>query len=311
MSEARTPPRYDWNDIVYFLAVARHKNLGRAAKALKVDHTTVGRRVRELERSLGANLFKRSRTGFALTEMGSRLLRHAEGMENQANALTECLGVGEDAGGAVRIATMEGIGSLYLTPKLYAFRKQYPGVQVELITDTRTLDLTRREAEVFVTFFRPGGRSLQTHKAGEFRVSLYAAEAYFADRARPCSIRDLEEHDFIDFIDEYVHVRENRWLSDVFRPANVGFRSTSLIAQYAAVSSGQGIAMLPSFVAAQNPALVPVLPELSTMRDVWLSAHDDLVHVARVKAVLGFLQKMITNDGAFLRGERSAPDHSS
>jgi DNA-binding transcriptional LysR family regulator len=302
MSEARALLRYDWNDIVYFLAVARHKNLGRAAKVLKVDHTTVGRRVRELERSLGANLFKRSRTGFALTEIGTRLLRHAEGMENQANALTETVGVGVDAGGAVRIATMEGIGSFYLTARLGAFRQQHPGIQVELITDTRMLDLTRREAEVFVTFFRPPGRSLQTTKAGEFRVSLFASDAYVARHGEPKKTADLEPHDFIDFIDEYISVSENRWLSDVYRPANIVFRSTSLVAQYAAVTSGQGIAMLPSFVAANNPSLTPVLPELSTVRDIWISTHEDTLHVSRVKEVVKFLQRQIKDDQDFLRG---------
>ncbi|MFD1703498.1 LysR family transcriptional regulator [Methylopila henanensis] len=306
MAAVKAQPRYDWNDIVYFLAVARQKNLARAAKALKVDHTTVGRRIRELERSLGASLFKRSRTGFTLTETGLRLLQHAEGMENQANALTEAVGAGGDAGGAVRIATMEGMGSLYLTTCFGAFRRQYPGIQIELITDTRTLDLTRREAEVFVSFNRPVGRRLSTRKIGEFRVSLYAAEAYFADRPRPTSARDLDEHDFIDFIDEYIHVRENRWLSDIFRPAHVGFRSTSLIAQYVSASSGQGIAMLPSFVAAHNPALIPVLPELSTVRDVWLSVHEDLVHIARIKAVAGFLEKRLAADRGFLLGETGA-----
>ncbi|MFJ5486558.1 LysR family transcriptional regulator [Hansschlegelia beijingensis] len=302
MSEARAPLRYDWNDIVYFLAVARHKNLGRAAKVLRVDHTTVSRRVRELERSLGANLFKRSRTGFTLTEIGTRLMRHAEGMENQANALTETVGVGSDAGGAVRIATMEGIGSFYLTARLGAFRERHPGILVELITDTRTLDLTRREAEIFVTFFRPPGRGLQTAKAGEFRVSLFASEAYLARHGHPSKTADLEAHDFIDFVDEYISVNENKWLSDVYRPANTVFRSTSLVAQYAAVTSGQGIAMLPSFVAANNPSLKPVLPKLSTVRDIWISTHDDTLHVSRIKEVVKFLQRQIQEDQDFLRG---------
>lgn len=303
MAGMKAQPHYDWNDIVYFLAVARQRNLARAAKALKVDHTTVGRRVRELELSLGTSLFKRSRAGFTLTEAGLRLLRHAEGMENHANALTEAIGASGDAGGAVRIATMEGMGSFYLTTCFGPFRRQYPGIQIELITDTRMLDLSRREAEVFVSFNRPVGRRLSTRKIGEFRVSLFAAASYFADRPRPTCARDLEEHEFIDFIDEYIHVRENRWLSDILRPTHVGFRSTSLVAQYVGASSGQGIAMLPSFVAAHNPALVPVLPALSTVRDIWLSVHEDLVHIARIKAVAGFLETWLAADRAFLLGE--------
>jgi len=86
--------RYNWDDIIYFLEVARARNLVRAGQKLKVDHTTVSRRVRELERSLNTTLFKRSKSGFALTETGLRLLQYAEAMENQANLIVETF-VGE------------------------------------------------------------------------------------------------------------------------------------------------------------------------------------------------------------------------
>ena len=81
--------RYDWNDVVYFLEVARQRNLVRASQKFKVDHTTVSRRIRELERSLNSTLFKRSKSGFTLTEIGLRLLQYAEGMESKANSMIE------------------------------------------------------------------------------------------------------------------------------------------------------------------------------------------------------------------------------
>jgi DNA-binding transcriptional LysR family regulator len=168
--------RYDWNDVVYFLEVARQRNLVRAAEKLKVDHTTVSRRIRELEKSLNSTLFKRSKSGFTLTEIGLRLLQYAEGMESQANSIVEAIGLQEaDAGGAVRIAAMEGIGSFYLTKCIGDFNKLYPSIQVELITDTRLLDLSRREADIFVSFFRPQGKRLSIRKVGEFKISLYSS----------------------------------------------------------------------------------------------------------------------------------------
>src|ERR1700761_9206926 len=129
--------RYNWDDVIFFLEVARARNLVRAGQKLKVDHTTVSRRVRELERSLNISLFKRSKAGFSLTEAGLRLLQFAEGMENNANAIVETVVGSEkaDAFGAVRIASMEGIGSMYLTRCMADFNKVYPSIQVELITD--------------------------------------------------------------------------------------------------------------------------------------------------------------------------------
>ena len=164
--------RYNWDDILYFLEVARTRNLVRAGQKLKVDHTTVSRRIRELERSLNTTLFKRSKAGFSLTEAGLRLLQFAEGMENNANAIIETVVGSEkaDAFGAVRIASMEGIGSMYLTNCMADFNKVYPSIQAELITDTRLLDMTRREADIFVSFFRPKGRRLSVKKIGEFKI---------------------------------------------------------------------------------------------------------------------------------------------
>ena len=303
--------RYDWNDVVYFLEVARQRNLVRAAEKLKVDHTTVSRRIRELERSLNSTLFKRSKSGFTLTEIGLRLLQYAEGMESQANSMIEAIGLQEaDAGGAVRIAAMEGIGSFYLTKCIGDFNKLYPSIQVELITDTRLLDLSRREADIFVSFFRPQGKRLSIKKLGEFKISLYSSSTYFDERPYPKTVKELEAHAFIDFIEDHIYSKENRWLSDILRPAHTIFRSTSLVAQYIAVTNGQGIAMLPSYVAANDKELRPVLPELFSMRDIWLSVHEDLLHIARIKAVTAFLEKRVEADKALLTSVRGKTPRS-
>jgi DNA-binding transcriptional LysR family regulator len=226
-------------------------------------------------------------------------------MESQANSIVEAIGLQEaDAGGAVRIAAMEGIGSFYLTKCIGDFNKLYPSIQVELITDTRLLDLSRREADIFVSFFRPQGKRLSIRKVGEFKISLYSSSDYFDSRTYPKTLKELEDHAFIDFIDDHIYSKENRWLSDILRPAHTIFRSTSLVAQYIAVSEGQGIAMLPSYVAANDRDLRPVMPELFSMRDIWLSVHEDLLHIARIKAVIAFLEKRVEADKALLTSVR-------
>jgi DNA-binding transcriptional LysR family regulator len=105
-------------------------------------------------------------------------------------------------------------------------------------------------------------------------------------------------------IEDHIYSKENRWLSDILRPAHTVFRSTSLVAQYIAVSNGQGIAMLPSYVAANDKELRPVMPELFSMRDIWLSVHEDLLHIARIKAVTAFLEKRVEADKALLTSVR-------
>lgn len=307
VAKAARTLRYNWDDIIFFLEVARARNLVRAGQKLKVDHTTVSRRVRELERSLNTTLFKRSKAGFSLTEAGLRLLQFAEGMENNANAIVETVVGSEqtDAAGAVRIASMEGIGSMYLTTCMAEFNKAYPSIQVELITDTRLLDMTRREADIFISFFKPKGRRLSVKKIGEFKIFLYASSGYLQRQRRPTNLKDLDDHGFIDFIDEHIHIKENRWLSDILRPMHVVFRSTSLVSQYMAASGGLGVAMLPSYVAAHNKDLRPILPNYFSIRDIWLSVHEDLLHIGRIKAVMNFLEKRVAADREYLMSAKS------
>jgi len=296
-------PRYDWQDITYFLELARHGQLVGAAKRLKVNHTTVSRRIRELEHSLNCKLFSRSKAGFVLTEAGQKIFEHAEAMEFRANSIAQVVGFkGSEAGGPVRIATMEGLGSFYLSPRLQLFYEGHPSVIIELVTSSQWINLSKREADIFISFTKPTERRLSVSKIGEFRVSLFASKAYLKRKGVPERKSDLERHEFIDYIDDLIQIQAVRWLADVFTPRQVVFRSTSLIAQYASASSGLGIASLPTFVAAHDQSLCPVLPALGTKRDIWLSVHKDLEHLSGVHAVTCFLSEQISRDQEFLIG---------
>jgi DNA-binding transcriptional LysR family regulator len=299
----KVPVRYDWRDIVFFLELVRHGQLVGAAKRLKVNHTTVSRRIRELERALKTKLFSRTKSGFVLTEAGFKILEHAEAMEYRANSIAQEVGIeGEQAGGPVRIATMEGIGSFYLAPRIKRFHDLHPAVLIELVTSSGLINLSRREADIFISFPRPAERRLAAHKIGEFQVGLFAASAYIKRRGVPERKTELDRHDFVDYIDDLIQIQAVRWMSDVIVPRNVVFRSTSLIAQYTSASMGLGIAMLPTFVAAHNPDLRRLLPKLSATRDIWLSVHEDLQHSSKIDAVVRFVTDLVRRDQDFLLG---------
>jgi DNA-binding transcriptional LysR family regulator len=195
---------------------------------------------------------------------------------------------------------MEGFGSLYLSRCVSDFNKIHPLIQIELLTDTRMMHFDRREADVFVSFFRPQGKRILSKKIGEFKISLYGSTKYRDRHGYPNTIKELEQHTFIDFIDDHIYVNENRWLSDILRPKHIIFRSTSLMAQCMSASEGQGIVMLPSFAATFNKDLQPIMPQLFTIRDIWLAVHEDLLHISRIKILLAFLTKRVERDREFL-----------
>src|SRR4051812_14487490 len=136
----------DWDDLRYFLAVAREGSLSAAADTLRVTQPTVGRRITALQRRLGAKLFTPTRTGQALSPSGRRLLPHAERMEHEGLAAERATS-GSDAGlrGRVRVTASEWLVGAVLGPMLRPFVSRYPELELELVADVRHLSLTRRD----------------------------------------------------------------------------------------------------------------------------------------------------------------------
>lgn len=294
---------FDWNDLRYFLELARQGRLAPAAKRLQVDHSTVGRRIAELEKALNAKLFDRTPAGFLLTEAGQRLLAHAEAMEVESLAIAEHAGQAAALSGTVRLATMEGLASFYLAPRLIEFYRSHPGITVELITSTQLLSLTKREADVSLSFVRPNGSRLILREIGRVGLQLYGAPSYLEEHGTPRSLEGLKNHRFVAYIDGLVQISEVLWLYDAIKEPNVVFRSTSMIAQHNAAAAGLGLVMSPSFIASGDARLRAVPIEgLSVKRELWLSTHEDFRDMARVKAVMDFIKEQVLRDQQYLEG---------
>ena len=293
---------FNWNDLVFFLELARQTRLAPAARRLKVDHTTVSRRIAELEKDLSIKLFDRKPDGFVLTEQGHRLFAIAERIEVEANSIPNAFGAEQSAAtGRVRVATMEGIGAFYLGERFAELAEREPGVVVELVTERHLISLSKREADLSISFVQPIGQRLVVRKLGSFRLALFASAEYLARRGLPKSREDLPGHTFVDYVEDLVAIQPVHWLLDVLEPASVSLRSSSMHAQQNAVAAGAGIGLLPLFSAKTNPKLLPVLSDdVKVYRDVFLSAHEDFEFLGRVRLVIRHLMTVFDRDKAFL-----------
>jgi DNA-binding transcriptional LysR family regulator len=289
---------FDWDNLKVFVQTARAGNLSAAAKRLKVDQSTVSRRVALLETALGAALFERQTSGLRLTELGERLLRHAERVESAVIALQEEIVDDEKAAPArVRLATMEGIASLYLAQRLAPLRRTHPGLGIELVTSPQTVYVHRREADLFLSFFKPTGRGLISTQVGRFRLRLYASREYLEERGLPTTVSDLRRHAFVSYIEDLIQVDAVRWLDDVIDDPSILFRSNSMIAQMNAAAGGAGLVLLPDFATDRRHDLIPVLPrEAVTTRELWMNVHCDLQYAQRVRTIARYLTALFAND---------------
>jgi len=281
----------DWNDLQYFLSVARTGRLTEAARRLGTDHATVSRRVKALETALAARLFERSPRGYALTEAGERLLVHAERMESSAARMqSEIAGENMALGGAVRLGAPDGFGSYFLAPRIGTLTRQYPGLDLQIVAMPRVFSLSKREADIAIGFHRPTEGRLVSRKLTDYRLHLYASRSYLACHDPIESRDDLAGHLVIGYIPDLIFAPELDYLPQVSPQIKPRLTSTNLIAQMRATAAGTGLCVLPDFMAVENADLRPVLPnQIDIVRTFWLVLHADLRDTARVRAVADFI----------------------
>ncbi|MBW7836606.1 MAG: LysR family transcriptional regulator [Sphingomonadales bacterium] len=286
---------FNWDDLRFFLELARKGRLVSAAQRLHVDHTTVSRRIAQLEEAVNARLFDKSPQGYQLTEAGRRLMPYAEAVEAQSIAVYKDIS-GKDAqlSGTVRLATTEAVGSQVIAHHLPRFRARHPGIELELIAETRRLSLSKREADLAIALARPESGRLVAKKLATYRLGLYAAPGYLASAPAIAKREDLSAHPFISYIDDLLQMPELRFMESIVKEPNIVFRSSNMMAQYNACVEGVGLAFLHAFMAEYDPRLRPVLAsDVAIERELWLVVHEDLRHVARVDAVCEFLTDLL------------------
>ncbi|WOH59187.1 LysR family transcriptional regulator [Bradyrhizobium sp. BWC-3-1] len=176
----------EWEDLRYFLHLAREKSLSGAARKLGTTQPTMSRRLELFESKLGAILFDRFPSGLRLSDTGRQILDYAERMEDAALA-AQRIAVGSSAGltGTVRVTSPEWLGARILSPLLAKFCAAHPTVTVELVTDAEALSLTRREIDVALRFGRFQQDGLMQRKIASIPFELYAAAAYLKAKGPP------------------------------------------------------------------------------------------------------------------------------
>ncbi|APF36113.1 LysR family transcriptional regulator [Chelatococcus daeguensis] len=283
--------RFDWDDLRFFLAVARAGRLTVAARRLGADHATVSRRITALEDALKAKLFERRPQGYALTEHGERLLAKAETIESEALAAQSEIGGADLAlSGTVRIGAPDGFGTFFLAPRIGRLAERYPELEIQLVAMPRLLSLSKREADIAISLNPPKEGKIVARKLADYRLGLYAAPAYLAAHPAIIAPQDLFEHQLIGYIDDLIFTPELDYLDDIAKGLRPRLQSSNLIAQMHATIAGAGLCVLPDFMAAGDPRLVPVLRrEVELVRSFWLIVHADLRDVARVRATVDFL----------------------
>ncbi|MDX9998392.1 MAG: LysR family transcriptional regulator [Phenylobacterium sp.] len=270
----------DWEDLRYFLAVAKARTATGAARELKASPSTVIKRVSDLERSLGQLLFDRSREGYALTAFGQAILQRALPLEAAAHDIARFAeGAPTAPSGLVRVSTTESLASGWLAPRLAAFHRQHPAIQIEIFAGAEVVSLGRREADVALRLARPEGGDLRARRVGEVAFAGYRLRG-----------ADVDPGAWIAFHEQPARTAIARLAETRLGGRAPVLRAGDFATHQAAARSGLACAVLPCFLGDPDPLLErvePGDPQLSL--GLWLVVHRDLRSAPRVQAVLDFL----------------------
>jgi DNA-binding transcriptional LysR family regulator len=289
----------EWDDLKHFLAVARSGSLTEAARELKTSPATVGRRIAALESKLATRLFDRQQTGYTLTGSGEAIRVKAENVEEAILAVErEALGHDLQATGKVRLAASDDVAAHVVAPHLYAFKQSYPGISLEVVSQMDIVNLSRREADIAIRGMRPAHGDFVVRRAGSWPFAVYAAKTYVKSRGLEPGRLDFSGAEIITWTEEWAHLRGGPWFAKHAPHSKIALASDSRRVHQSACKAGIGVAILPCHLSDQDPDLVQLLPPEEVLSvELWIVVHSDLVHTARVRAVMDFLAEIVPKYG--------------
>jgi len=274
----------DWDNLRYFLAVARKGSIRAAASDLSVNHSTVARRISSFEKQLGVRLFERLPNGYVLTSTGEEMVKSAQSIEDEVVKLDRQV-IGRDAqlNGVLRVTMPTALATHLLMPDIAAFTRLYPNIQLEMAFSSEEFNLRKREADIAIRLTQ----SPPDYLVG--RRVLHPAKGVYA------SLEYLRHHDpenepeKLNWIGWEELSAITQWNKDSrYAVAPVTYKADDLLAQLEAVKAGIGIAMLPCFLADKVSSLVrlELINAKGICGDLWVLTHEDLRATARVRAFI-------------------------
>jgi DNA-binding transcriptional LysR family regulator len=290
-----------WDDFRYIKAIAESRSLNGAAQMLKVNHSTVFRRLGQVEEHLGSRLFDRGRSGYALTPCGEEMVRLAERIGNDVISFERKIS-GQDLrpSGELRVTVNDLVLLHLLTEILVDFRRSYPEIVLDVVVSNTILNLSRRDADVAVRATYVAPETLSAQRVSHLGWAVFGATAANIKDFHP---DDAPNYSWVGFVDHLVLTKVTKWLKDRIKDDRLVYKVNSMLGIAEAVAGGAGLALLPCFVGRSIPGLArltPPLPELEA--ELWLVTHPDLNRTARVRTFLDFCTTEIAKRRTILEG---------
>jgi len=288
----------DWDLVRSFLVVSRMGSLSAAARELGVSQPTLSRNIQAIESKTELHLFQRTTQGLRLTEAGQRLIDAAEKMDQGADLFDRLAsGLSVQLEGVVRISVNEIVGIYLLPPAIAAFRKDHPGVHVEIVISNHASSLNKREADIALRMFRPTQPDLVAKRLPDMELGFYATQTYIDQHGIPENLEEFSKHDVIGYDESLEFIEGAKRLGYQLVRDNFPIRTDHLLAQIALGRAGAGIVSTHVELAKQWPELQRILQWIPLPAlEFWIVCHSDTQYNSRIRELKNFLSNWFEGD---------------
>ena len=296
-----------WDDFRVIKAIAEARSLPAAAAELGIDHSTVFRRLNQIEKALGVRLFERLRTGYVVTPAGEEVVGLAARLDEEITALTRRMSGREpDPSGELRVTTNDSLLIHLLIPLLATFRRRCPRIRLDVVIGNRALDLSKRDSDVAIRATDRPPDTLVGRRIARIGWALYGRAQDFPDPG-PVTDDALAGRDWVSLGDALGGLAAVRHVRTQVPADRVAYRIDTVLGLAEAIEAGIGIGHLPCFVGDPRPGLRrlgPLIEPFAT--DLWLLTHPDLRGAARVRAFLDVMGAELGKCRDLLEGRSGA-----
>ncbi|WP_299841675.1 LysR family transcriptional regulator [uncultured Jannaschia sp.] len=297
---------FAWDDLKVFLAVACNGSTLAAGRALRINQSTVQRRLLALEERLGQRLVERLPSGYRLTELGTAILPFAETVAAAAQGFEDQLAeLARDRLGIIRVTCPEPIAfRLNQSGLLDRFHAAYPDLKVEFVLSDHYVDLLKGEADVALRSGDTDANVLVGRKIADSLWAIYASRQYVERHGGPRAVSELAEHPLIGFAESMRAHRISVWLHEVAPDGAYAAHNTSVLGLIYAAKAGVGVAPLPMSLGDAETDLVRLFGPIPALTRPWrLLAHPDQRRTRRVSAFFTFITQEADTMKAILTGQ--------
>jgi DNA-binding transcriptional LysR family regulator len=273
------------------LAVAREGSFRRASRTFGISFRTLQRDIETLEAKLGFPVFHRTVEGMRLTSEGKQVIHHARQIEDQLAKLGQLAkSLRDQSEGDVLVATTEGLGTFWLSPRLSEFAMLHPRISINLFPSMQLADMRRFEVDVALQVVEPFNPEIKRVKVGTLHLILAASPEYLARHGKPKTLKELEKHAFVFHTNPQFSDRlmiENAVGSKLSQTQYVVMRNSS--AHYMTIQNGMGVGFIPSYGFAIGTRLEHIALPLRHSLDIWLCFNGDARSIPRVASVIDWI----------------------